>query len=220
MSLCTLIFSFLYVPLRYFLHVARLESAEERLLEKEKEREALVSMQTEAEEEAGRGRAERQTLADRCAALKQQIADFEKQQQADASARQALEAHLQSKEDLLGESAKRAAKDDAEIIQLKARVRRGKPFATTKLDAPVKAGASELQCNVPAGCLPGMLVVIGEGLDDEEERHISGFASILVDHPLSHTHPVGTPINIYDPNQLSLTSANKSLELRQTTLEG
>ena len=55
-----------------------------------------------------------------------------------------------------------------------------------------------------------MLVVIGEGYDDEEERHIAGFASILVDRPLSHTHPAGTPITIYDPKQLALTSANNN----------
>ena len=75
---------------------------------------------------------------------------------------------------------------------------RGKPFATTKLDAAAKAGSSELECIVPEGCVSGMLVVIGEDLDDEEERHIAGIGSIVVDHPLSHTHPVGTPLTIYD----------------------
>ena len=209
-----------YVRLLSHPPVDRLESTEGRLLEKEKENEALVLMRTKAQEEAGRGRDERQLLTDQCAKLKQQIDVLEAQQQAAALAREDLEAHIQSKEILLGESAKRTAQDDAAIIHLKARVRRGKPFAATKLDVLVKVGTNELQCNVPAGCMPGMLVVIGEGLDDEEERHISGFASILVDQPLSHTHPVGTTITIYDPNHLSLTSANKSLELRQTTLEG
>ena len=75
---------------------------------------------------------------------------------------------------------------------------RGNPFATTALDAPVEEGSSELQCNVPDGCLPGMLVVIGEGLDNEEQRLIVGFASILVDQPLSHAHPIGTSITIYN----------------------
>ena len=75
---------------------------------------------------------------------------------------------------------------------------RGIVFATTKLDFAAEAGSSELECSVPDGCVSGMLVVIGEGLDDEEERHISGFASIIVNHPLSHTHPVGTIVNIYD----------------------
>ena len=75
---------------------------------------------------------------------------------------------------------------------------RGNPFATTQLDVSVEVGSSELHCNVPDGCVPGMLVVIGEGLDNEEMRLIVGFASILVDHPLSHTHPVGTPLTIYD----------------------
>ena len=75
---------------------------------------------------------------------------------------------------------------------------RGKPFATTRLDAVAIASSSELECIVPEGCVPGMLVVIGEGLDNEEERLISGFASILVDRPLSHTHLVGTLLIIYD----------------------
>ena len=75
---------------------------------------------------------------------------------------------------------------------------RGKPFATTRLDAVAVASSSELECIVPEGCVPGMLVVIGEGLDNEEERLISGFASILVDRPLSHTHLVGTLLIIYD----------------------
>jgi hypothetical protein len=43
-----------------------------------------------------------------------------------------------------------------------------------------------------------MLVVIGEGEDNEEERLISGFASILIDRPLSYTHFVGTLLVIYD----------------------
>ena len=92
------------------------------------------------------------------------------------------------------------------IRSLNAQVRRGKPLATTRLLAPANAGSSELVCNVPAGCLSGMLVVIGDGNDNEEERHIVGFASILVDHPLSHAHPVGTIVTIYDPNQLVHTS--------------
>ena len=198
----------------------RLELAEGRLLEKEKEIESLVLLQAKAEEEAGRGHVERQTIMDQCSALKQQIADLKGQLQADALVRQALESDLESKENLLGESAKRTTQDEVQINHLKARVRRGKPFATVILDAVVKAGTNELQCKVPAGCMAGMLVVIGEGLDDEEERLISGFASILIDQPLSHAHPVGTPITIYDPNQLALTSANKSLEHRQITLEG
>ena len=49
-----------------------------------------------------------------------------------------------------------------------------------------------------------MSVVIGEGLAYEEKRVIVGFASILVDYPLSHTHPIGTPLTIYDPNHLSV----------------
>ena len=88
--------------------------------------------------------------------------------------------------------------------------RRDKPFATTQLDVPVKAGSSELYCNVPAGCMAGMVVVIGEGLDNEEQRLISGFASILIDQPLTHAHPIGTPITIYDPKHLSSTSANNN----------
>ena len=95
------------------------------------------------------------------------------------------------------------------IRSLNAQVRRGKPLATTRLLAPANAGSSELVCNVPAGCLSGMLVVIGDGNDNEEERHIVGFASILVDHPLSHAHPVGTIVTIYDPNQLALASHSK-----------
>ena len=76
--------------------------------------------------------------------------------------------------------------------------RRDKLFATTILEAAVTAGSCELLCNVPEGCVPGMLVVIGEGLDAEEERYIAGFASILVNQTLSHFHPIGTLITIYD----------------------
>ena len=81
---------------------------------------------------------------------------------------------------------------------------RGKFFAITKLDKTAHAGSHELECNVPEGCVPGILVVIGEGLAHEEKRLIVGFASILVDRPLSHTHPAGTSITIYDPHQLAV----------------
>ena len=81
---------------------------------------------------------------------------------------------------------------------------RGKFFAITKLDKAVSAGSHELECNVPEGCVPGMLVVLGEGLGHEEKRLIVGFASILVDRPLSYTHPAGTSITIYDPHQLAV----------------
>ena len=84
-----------------------------------------------------------------------------------------------------------------------------KPFATTYLDALVEAGSSELQCKVPEGCVIGMLIVIGEGLEHEEVRYITGFASILIDIPLSHTHPIGTIITIYDPNQFPLAETDK-----------
>ena len=98
------------------------------------------------------------------------------------------------------------------ILNLNAQVRRGKPFATTRLLAHANSGSSELECNVPVGSLPGMVVVIGDGYDNEEERQISGFASILIDHPLSHAHPVGTIVTIYDPNQLALALYSKGAE--------
>ena len=117
-------------------------------------------------------------------------------------------ANAQSKGDmqqLRGELAQKE-QEVQRLLDSVLQARRGKPFATTRLNAAAIAGGRELECNVPAGCMPGMLVVIGEGHDHEEERHISGFASILIDHPLSHTHSVGTIVNIYDPDQLVLTS--------------
>ena len=48
-----------------------------------------------------------------------------------------------------------------------------------------------------------MLVVVGEGQENEEERLISEFASIIVHQPLLYPHRVGTVLTIYDPNHLS-----------------
>ena len=126
-----------------------------------------------------------------------------------ASLRASLDAANAQSSDNVQQLRGEMVQKEQEVLQLLdsvARARRGKPFATTRLDAPANAGSSELVCNVPARCLSGMLVVIGDGNDNEEERHIVGFASILVDHPLSHAHPVGTIVTIYDPNQLVHTS--------------
>ena len=108
--------------------------------------------------------------------------------------------------------AKDLEQQNGELQALQALARRGKAFATTKLDAPAKTGGSKLQCKVPTGCLPGMLVVIGEGLNNDDERCIAGLASILVDQPLSRSYPIGTPVTIYDPNHLALTSRIGELE--------
>ena len=129
-----------------------------------------------------------------------------------ASLRASLDAANAQSSDNVQQLRGEMVQKEQEVLQLLdsvARARRGKPFATTRLDAPANAGSSELVCNVPARCLSGMLVVIGDGNDNEEERHIVGFASILVDHPLSHAHPVGTIVTIYDPNQLALASHSK-----------
>ena len=62
--------------------------------------------------------------------------------------------------------------------------------------------------------MPGMLVVIGQGFNNEDERCIAGFASILVDQPLSRSYPTGTLITIYDPNHVALTKRIGDLEAK------
>ena len=60
--------------------------------------------------------------------------------------------------------------------------------------------------------MPGMLVVIGEGISNDDERCISGLGSILVDRPLSRAYPIGTLITIYDPAHAALTKRISELE--------
>ena len=95
---------------------------------------------------------------------------------------------------------------------------RGKLFATTKLDVVATVGSKELKCNVPAGCVSGMLVVIEEGVRNEESRLIVGFASILIDRPLSHTHSIGTSIAIYYNNHFAVGSNTASTTTTATAI--
>jgi len=95
------------------------------------------------------------------------------------------------------------SKESSSFQNYKSIINNLKPIAVIVLNYSIYPGSVKLDITVPSNIIIGSYVVINPNTNIEEIRKIIGFGSIILDSPLLYSHPIGTIINIYSPNNIN-----------------